>query len=69
MKKKSNPQEFTTRKRKKGVFDATLFVKFKDDISKNQHNTFVKRHGRPDCQVDVANIQAADKPLPKLPRQ
>ena len=69
VKKKSNPQEFTTRKRKKGVFDATLFVKFKDDTSKNQYNTFVKRHGRPDCQVDVANIEAADKPLPKLPRQ
>ena len=36
VKKKSNPQEFTARKRKRGEFDATLFVKFKDEIRKNQ---------------------------------
>ena len=69
VKKKSNPQEHTIKKRKKGEFDASLFISFKDDVQKNQFNLFAKKHGQPDCQVDVARVTPAEKPLPKVPRQ
>ena len=40
--KKNKPEEFTMFVRKKGVFDATKFIKFKDDVARHQHNIFVK---------------------------
>ena len=67
--KKNKPGEFTACKRKKGVFDASKFLQFKDNIAKHHCNLHVKKHGRPDCQVEVKAVLPSEKPLPKLPRQ
>ena len=51
--KKSNPNETTIVKRKKGVFVPSRFTHFKEEATKMKHDAFLSCHEYPEFIVDI----------------
>ena len=61
---KKNPNEMTSRKRKKEKFETKNFIHFKDDVMKHGFNNCVLETVHPDALVNAKILTHLDKPCP-----
>ena len=61
MPKKTNPNEITSRKRKKRTFEPSNFVHYKNYASEHKHNNFAIVNNRSDEVVEIKRLTPSDK--------